>query len=53
MITITTAQWIIIKIELHCYTVIGIYCEQNLEMIRTFWFVRLGKREVWKNVIVW
>jgi len=28
----------------------GIYWGQNLQIIQTFWFVRLREGEVWKNI---
>jgi len=31
--------------------VIGNYSERNVEMIGTFWFVRLDEGEMWKNVV--
>jgi len=55
MTTITITQWIITKFDLHCYRGVGIYSEQNLEMIRTLWLVigLLGEGEAWKNVWKW
>jgi len=55
MTTITIAQWIITIIKINWIyivtEVVGNYWEQNLEMIQTFWFMRLDEGEMWKNVV--
>jgi len=48
VITITIAQWIITKLELRCYGGDWYLLRAKfIEIIQSFWFVRLDEEEVW------